>query len=224
VTDTGPGIEPSLLPYIFDRFRQGHSSGERHGGLGLGLAITRHLVEMHGGSVYATSHGAGRGATFTIRLPLNEEQAMPIPFVGRDHASRTAALPRLHGIRVVMVEDELDNRNVLSMALKRCGAEVRCSTTAEAARQLIDSWPPDVIICDITLPDGDGCAFLATMRSRGVAVPALALTVLGRPHEQARILAAGFDIFRQKPIDPIDLAHDVARLAHRDAQPPGPVT
>jgi PAS domain S-box-containing protein len=210
VADSGRGIEPDLLPFVFDAYRQGSANGERRGGLGLGLAITRHLVEMHGGSIDAKSNGAGRGATFTIRLPLHEEDAS---FVGRDPFARVAALPRLGGVRVLMVEDELDNRNVLATALKRCGAVVQCCTTAEAADQLIDAWSPHVLVCDIALPDRDGCAFLHDVRSRGDAVPALALTVLGRPQEQARILAAGFNVFRQKPIDPVDLAHDVARLA-----------
>lgn len=214
VSDSGRGIDPSLLPFIFDRFRQGSASGERQDGLGLGLAITRHLVEMHGGSVYATSEGAGKGSTFTIRLPLHESDT-PAEFVGRDSFARTASLPKLDGVRVLMVEDEIDNRDVLSMALERCGAEVECSTTAEAAQRLVESWHPDVIVCDISLPDCDGCTFLQNIRSSGFAVPALALTVLGRPKEQARIVAAGFDVFRQKPIDPIDLAHDVVRLALR---------
>ncbi|HUP47697.1 MAG TPA: ATP-binding protein, partial [Thermoanaerobaculia bacterium] len=217
VTDSGQGIPPELLPHVFDRFRQGAAEGERKSGLGLGLAIARHLVEMHGGSVAAMSEGAGKGATFTIRLPLHEAGASGEEFVGRDPSARTAALPRLEGVRVLIVEDEVDNRKVLAMALDHCGAEVKCATTAAAADQIIDAWPPHVLVCDIALPDRDGCLLLEQLRARGHAVPALALTVLGRPNEQARITAAGFEVFRQKPIDPIDLAHEIARLAHRDA-------
>jgi CheY-like chemotaxis protein len=217
VADSGRGIEPSLLPFVFERFRQGSASGERQAGLGLGLAITRHLVEMHGGSVDAMSAGEGKGATFFIRLPLHQTDAAAAKFIGRDPSSRIAALPSLAGVHILMIEDEIDNRNVLSRALQRCGAEVQCSTTAAAAGPIIAAWPPHVIICDIALPDRDGCSFLQEIRSRGVAVPALALTVLGRPLEQARILASGFDMFRQKPIDPVDLAHDVARLARRES-------
>lgn len=213
VSDSGEGIEPSVLPYIFDRFRQGEARGERQSGLGLGLAITRHLVEMHEGSVQARSEGAGKGSTFTIRLPLREE-APDSEFISRDPSSRVAALPSLDLVRVLIVEDEIDNRKVLATALKRCGAEVRCSTTAAGGGELIETWEPHVLVCDIALPDRDGCSFVGDLRKQGNVTPALALTVFGRPDEQARILSAGFDLFRQKPIDPIDLAHDVARLAH----------
>lgn len=214
VSDSGRGIEPGLLPFVFDRFRQGTDSAERQGGLGLGLAITRHLVEMHGGTVSAASEGAGKGATLTIRLPIQEEAAPGAPFVEREPGARVS-LPQLAGLRVLIVEDEIDNSHVLAAALKRCGAEVECSTTTAEGERLMDTWSPHVLICDIALPDRDGCTFLEELRQRGRAVPALALTVLGRPQEQARILAAGFDVFRQKPIDPVDFAHDVARLAGR---------
>ncbi len=212
VRDSGRGIGPELKPHVFERFRQGDASGERQSGLGLGLAIARHLVEMHGGSIDAASDGEGQGATFTIRLPLHQA-SLPEDYVGRDTSARMAALPRLDNVRVLIIEDELDNRNVLATSLKRCGAEIECSATTAAAMDLIGTWQPDVLVCDIALPDGDGCSFLENVRKRGWATPALALTVLGRPNEQARILAAGFDVFRQKPIDPVDFAHEVARLA-----------
>jgi signal transduction histidine kinase len=218
VADSGRGIPPELLPEIFERFRQGDGQRpERQSGLGLGLSITRHLVEMHEGSVDAASHGEGHGATFTIRLPLHGGAADGDSIVGRDPAVRAMALPRLDGIRVLIVEDEVDNRKVLAAALKHCGAVVECAGTAAAAFDLLP-WHPEVIICDISLPDIDGCSFLTQVRTtEGAAktAPALALTVLGRPGEQARITAAGFDVFRQKPIDPVDLAHEVARLARR---------
>jgi signal transduction histidine kinase len=214
VIDSGQGIDPAVLPYIFERFHQGEAAGERQSGLGLGLAITRHLVEMHQGSVEATSEGQGKGSKFTIRLPLHE-QTPASEFVSRDPSVRVAALPALDAVRVLIVEDEIDTRTVLATALKRCGAEVQCSTTAVKAGELIDTWQPHVLVCDIALPDRNGCAFVEDLRNRGNATPALALTVFGRPNEQERILAAGFDLFRQKPIDPIDLAHEVARLAGR---------
>jgi signal transduction histidine kinase len=219
VTDTGRGIAPTLLRYIFDRFRQGEQSTERQTGLGLGLSIARHLVEMHGGTVTASSPGEGRGATFTIRLPLHKATAVVNGISTRDTAARSRALPPLQGVRVLLLEDEVDNRKVLATALRHSGAEVECTGTASAAFEVIGGWPPDVIICDISLPDLDGCTFLMQLRERkdgaAAAIPALALTVLGRPGEQARITAAGFDVFRQKPIDPVDLAHEVARLAQR---------
>jgi signal transduction histidine kinase/CheY-like chemotaxis protein len=219
VTDSGRGIAPELLPHIFERFRQGTETAQRQSGLGLGLSITRHIIEIHGGSVAASSGGEGTGATFTIRLPLHEAVDGAEEIVRRDAALRSRALPRLEGVRVLIVEDEVDNRKVLTTALRHCGAHVECAGTAADAFVLMSGWQPDVIICDISLPDRDGCSFLEEVRSRADAAtpapPALALTVLGRPGEQARITAAGFDVFRQKPIDPVDLAHEVERLARR---------
>lgn len=216
VRDNGRGISSDLLPHVFDRFRQGETAGDRLSGLGLGLAITRHLVEMHGGRVDAASHGENQGATFTIRLPLHQEVAVE-EFIGRASETRLE-LPQLETIRVLIVEDEVDNRNVIAAALKRCGAEIESAGTASAALELMKTWAPHVLICDIALPDRDGCSLMEELRSSGWTTPSLALTVLGRPNEQARIVAAGFDVFRQKPIDPIDLAHEVARLAARSVE------
>jgi len=222
VTDSGQGIPSALLPHVFERFLQGDgSTAERQSGLGLGLSITRHIVEMHGGSVTASSAGQGAGSTFTIRLPLHDG-ARPDDIAKRDAALRSAALPRLDGVRVLFVEDEVDNRKVLAAALRHCGAEVECTGTAAEAFAVLRRWEPDVLICDIALPDLDGCAFLQQFRSRQAdrqATPALALTVMGRPGEQSRITAAGFEVFRQKPIDPVDLAHEVGRLAGRQSLP-----
>jgi signal transduction histidine kinase len=216
VTDSGQGIAPLLLPHIFERFRQGEgSSAERQSGLGLGLSITRHIVEMHGGSVSASSGGEGEGATFTVRLPLHTAVLLHAT-TDRDVALRSVAMPRLDGVRVLIVEDEIDNRKVLATALRHCGAEVECTGSAAEGFDVAARWKPDVLICDIDLPDLDGCSFLTRFRATEVetqTTPALALTVLGRPGEQSRITAAGFDVFRQKPIDPIDLAHEVGRLA-----------
>jgi signal transduction histidine kinase len=218
VSDSGEGMSAALLPHIFERFRQGDgSTAERQSGLGLGLSITRHIVEMHGGSVSAVSGGEGKGATFTVRLPLHTA-VLPHEVTDRDTAVRSMAMPRLDGVRVLMVEDEFDNRKVLATALRHCGAEVECAGSAAEAFHVLDRWEPDVLISDISLPDLDGCSFLTQLRAREAdrrTTPALALTVLGRPGEQARITAAGFDVFRQKPIDPIDLAHEVSRLAGR---------
>jgi signal transduction histidine kinase len=217
VIDAGQGIPPALLPHIFERFRQGdHPASDRQGGLGLGLSITRHIVEMHGGAVSALSPGPGQGATFIIRVPLHTAD-LPGETTPRDPALRARALPRLDGVRVLLLEDEVDNRRVLAAALRHCGAEVECTGSGAEAFDLLRRWPPNVLICDIALPDVDGCAFLTELRSRETQppMPALALTVMGRPDEQLRIIAAGFDVFRQKPIDPVDLAHEVGRLAGR---------
>jgi CheY-like chemotaxis protein len=218
VGDSGQGIPPELLPHIFERFRQGEGpTADRKSGLGLGLSITRHIVEMHGGSVSASSAGNRMGATFTIRLPLHTEPPHD-DIATRDPALRSASLPRLDGVRVMIVEDEVDNRKVLAAALRHSGAEVECAGSASHAFEVLERWQPNVLICDIALPDMDGCAFMKQFRSRESgtrSMPALALTVLGRPGEQARITAAGFDVFRQKPIDPVDLAHEVGRLARK---------
>ena len=219
VRDSGRGISDSLLPHVFDRFRQAaRPADDRQGGLGLGLAIARELVEMHGGTIHAASDGEGKGSTFTVRLPLLDASAETSDFVDRDRTSRLNALPRLDGVRVLIVEDDVDNRNVLAAAIKQSGADVRSTDTAATALALIADWTPTVIVSDIALPDLDGCSLLERLRSRlpeGGAMPALALTVLGRPDEHTRILNAGFDVLRQKPIDPIDLAHEIARLAGR---------
>jgi signal transduction histidine kinase len=217
VVDSGRGISPALLPHVFERFRQGND-GARQSGLGLGLSITRHIVEMHSGSVTASSPGEGKGAVFTVRLPLHVTTELDQTKM-RDAALRAGVLPQLDGVSVLIVEDEVDNRKVLATALRHCGARVECTGAAAEAFELLGNWLPDVLICDIALPDLDGCTFLETLRSRDArmqSIPALALTVLGRPDEQARITAAGFNLFRQKPIDPVDLAHEVRRLARTD--------
>lgn len=218
VSDTGRGIQPALLDHVFERFRQGDGLAiERKTGLGLGLSITRHLIELHGGTVEAASPGEGKGATVTIRLPLQEAGGAGEEIVGRDSKSRALTLPNLGGVRILLIEDESDNRKVLATALRHCGAEVHCAGNGADALRLATECSPNVLVCDISLPDTDGCALLPRLRSAGQGsgddTPALALTVLGRPGEQARITAAGFDVFRQKPIDPVDLAHEVARLA-----------
>lgn len=226
ISDTGRGIDATLLPHIFERFRQGDDQNtDRKSGLGLGLSITRHIIELHDGSVTASSEGDGKGATFVVRLPLHEISVEPEEMTARDHSVRSTELPSLAGVRIMIVEDEVDNRKVLAASLERCDAEVRCASTAAQAFQLAESWRPDVLICDIALPDLDGCDFLGELRARQQGyqtVPALALTVLGRASEEERILAAGFDVFRQKPIDPVDLAHEAGRMARegRVTSPP----
>ena len=218
VRDQGRGIAPELLPHVFERFRQGDEGGN-HAGLGLGLAIARHLVELQGGSIEAASEGEGRGAVFTIRLPLLADTAASAGFIDREHADRASTLPSLDGVHVLIVEDDLDNQAVIAAVMQHCGATVDCTATADEAFRRIESRPPDVIVADVVLPDVDGCAFLKQVRSnpdsRVSETPALALTVFGRPHEQERILDAGFDVLRQKPVEPADLANDVARLVER---------
>jgi len=210
VSDTGRGIEAELLPQLFQRFRQGDPATSRKSGVGLGLAISKYLVEQHGGTIHAASEGPGKGATFTIALPITIETVDA--FKSRDF-KRTELLADLAGIRVLIVEDQADNRDVLATVIESCGAEARCASTGSEALKILEVWSPDVIVCDILLPDIDGCELLPQMRAR-VASPALALTVFGSSEEEARVRGCGFDVFRQKPIEPADLAHEIERLAN----------
>jgi PAS domain S-box-containing protein len=209
VRDNGRGIGAELFPQLFQRFRQGDTSSNRKAGIGLGLAISKYLVEQHGGTINASSDGIGKGATFTIELPLTLET--PDAFTQRE-PNRAEDLPDLSGIRVLIVEDQADNRDVLATVIERCGGEVLCSENANEGLKSLERWKPDVIICDIALPDMDGCALLQQVRTR-FDTPALALTVFGSAEEESRVRACGFDVFRQKPIEPADLAHEVERLA-----------
>jgi PAS domain S-box-containing protein len=214
VSDTGRGIEGELLPQLFQRYRQGDAATNRKSGVGLGLAISKYLVEQHGGTIRAASEGLGKGATFTIALPITIETVDA--FQQRD-LKRTELLADLAGIRVLIVEDQADNRDVLATVIESCGAETRSASTGSDALQILEKWSPDVIVCDIALPDIDGCELLPQMRAR-VASPALALTVFGSSEEEARVRGCGFAVFRQKPIEPSDLAHEIERLAHAAAR------
>ena len=211
IRDTGRGFDADMLPQLFHRFRQADSASERKAGVGLGLAISKYLVEQHGGTIQAASEGRGKGATFTIRLPISIEASEE--FTVRE-PNRAEDLPDLSGIRVLLVEDEADNRDVLSRVIERCGGDVRCSTSGEDALALLQAWTPDVIISDIALPGMDGCQFLGRARKTS-DTPALALTVFGSAEEEARVRQCGFEVFRQKPIEPADLAHDIKRLSQR---------
>ena len=229
VSDTGQGIEPDLLPFVFERFRQGDSSSTRpHAGLGIGLALVRHLVELHGGSVSAESPGPGKGATFTVKLPVAMVMASPPP------AERAATLPlepapasppppavppSLRGVGVLLVDDDLDGLDLASVILTSCGADVRACSTPLAALEAVAGWTPDVAVLDIEMPGEDGFGVLRRLRAvaaeRGVRIPALALTAYGRPADRKRALAAGFNLHLAKPVDPAELALAVASLAGR---------
>jgi CheY-like chemotaxis protein len=214
VRDHGRGITPELLPHVFDRFRQS-AMGERQGGLGLGLAIARHLIEVHGGTIAAASDGEGKGAVFTMRFPLRAG-AGGQSFIEREHDDRASALPSLAGVHVLVVEDNIDNRDMFVAVMGRCGATVESTTSGADALLRIERKKPDVIIADIALPDMDGCAFVTRLRKNArpevANTPTLAVTVFGLASDQERILAAGFSALRQKPIEPADLANAVARL------------
>jgi PAS domain S-box-containing protein len=226
IGDTGAGIAPQFLPHIFDRFRQADSSSTRsHGGLGLGLSIVRHMVERHNGTVRAESEGVGRGATFLVELPLqtltgeetntngtNTNGATPAPAPGTQP---------LRGIKVLIVEDEVDARQLLEFALHRQGAQVQSAADASEGWQRLHDWRPDVLISDIGLPEEDGYAFIERVRAssetRVAQVPALALTAYATPEDHRHTSAAGFQAHLDKPTDPEALVQTVVQLAQRTA-------
>ena len=224
VSDTGIGIEPQLLPYVFDRFRQGDAGTNRQSsGLGLGLAIVRNLVELHGGTVRAESKGRGQGATFIVRLPTlialsasGEEQRVH-PAV--QEITPVEAGPSLMKLRVLVVDDEAGAREVTSTILANAQAEVRTAESAKEALQVMDQWQPDVLVADIGMPEVDGYEFIRQVRARspqgGGAVPAAALTAYARTQDRLRVLSEGFQMHVPKPIQPAELVTVVASLAKR---------
>jgi PAS domain S-box-containing protein len=215
VRDSGQGINPEFLPFVFEQFRQGDSTSQRaHGGLGLGLSIVRHLVELHGGQVQANSDGPGTGATFTVRLPF-APATVPIAI---EPAEGTADCPpELSGLRVLLVDDELDILELLHDVLAPCGALIRLCSTAREALEVVQSWQPDVLVSDIAMPREDGYWLMQQLRElaeAGQSVPlAAALTAYVRMQDRLRVLAAGFQLYVPKPIESAELRTVVARLA-----------
>jgi len=220
VTDTGQGIKPAFLPHVFDRFRQAESATTRaHGGLGLGLAIVRHIVELHGGRVRGDSDGEGRGATFTVELPTAAVRTAPRE--DRVHPTADSAVPFapstvLRGVRVLVVDDDRDTLDTLWMVLKECGAEVQTADGAAAALEVLDRWRPDALVSDIGMPDEDGYSLIAKVRAlsreQGGQTPALALTAYARTEDRVRALSAGFQMHMAKPVEPAELVAVVSTL------------
>jgi PAS domain S-box-containing protein len=218
VRDTGEGINADFLPYVFNRFQQADGTTTRkHGGLGLGLAIVRHLVEAHGGQVSAASEGAGQGATFTVTLPLMALRNVDFGLRNEEEVDEQSAI--LTGLRVLVVDDELDARELLRWALTQDGAEVRTVTSAAEALDILSQWQPEVLVSDIGMPGEDGYKLIRQVRAlpadRGGQVPAVALTGYARLEDQRRALAAGYQIFVPKPVELDELASEIARLAGR---------
>jgi signal transduction histidine kinase/ActR/RegA family two-component response regulator len=220
VTDTGQGIAAEFLPRIFDRFTQADaSSTRRQGGLGLGLAIVKALVERHGGKVRAESPGLGRGATFTVRLPVlsGPEAGNAEPAGGAVTTPTPAARVRLDGIRVMLVEDDPDGRHMLTVLLELAGATLMCAASVREGMEVLETRRPDVIVSDIGMADEDGYTLIRRLRAReaerGGAIPAVALTGYVRPEDRARILVAGFQAHIGKPFEPDELLATVASLA-----------
>jgi PAS domain S-box-containing protein len=210
VSDSGEGLAPEFLPVIFDRFTQGDASATRpHGGIGLGLSIVRHIVELHGGRVQAFSEGPGQGATFSVQLPIRAIRQLPAPQPAQP------AQP-LHGIRVLVVDDDEDAREVVSLALSQCGAETVAAASAGEALRLLPEFRPHVLISDIGMPGEDGYTLIRRVRALGGTplrdVPAVALTAYAQPEDQRRALGAGFQKFVPKPVEVHELAAVVRML------------
>ncbi|MBE9181050.1 PAS domain S-box protein [Oculatella sp. LEGE 06141] len=225
VSDTGQGIRPEFLPHVFDRFRQADGSLTRsHNGLGLGLAIVRHLVELHGGTVRADSPGEGQGATFVVTLPIGQWRTTAHAS-GLDERSTASLQPVQHrntsldGLHVLVVDDEADARELLTTALTQYGAQVTPAASASEAIAILVHVMPDVLVSDIGMPDQDGYTLIKNVRSlknkHGEVLPAVALTAYARSEDRDRALAAGFQHHISKPISPDELAAVVANLACR---------
>jgi CheY-like chemotaxis protein len=213
VADNGRGIEPEFLPYVFDRFRQSESTAtRRYGGLGLGLAIVRQIVELHGGAVTARSEGLGRGATFTVCLPVGSlrvadaDESKPVEEVE----------PTLQGISVLLVEDDASSAVMLRTALHLSGAKVRCERSAAAALEALRDEIPDVLVSDLAMPKEDGFELIRHVRSTlhipVERLPAIALSAFSDTQTRVKVLGAGFQQFLQKPVDLDVLAAAVASL------------
>lgn len=234
VSDTGEGIAPEFLPYVFDRFRQADGTSTRkHMGLGLGLSIVRHVMELHGGTARATSGGEGRGATFTVTVPLVTDPK------GEARGPIASRMPGNYanqgtGVRVLVVEDDLDTRDVLATILERGGFSYRIASRASEAFGVLNDWHPDVIVSDIAMPDMDGYAFIRALRERsaeqGGRIPALALSAFARGEDHNLALRSGYQAHLGKPVDPGDLVRAITSLTGtpageppaRPVTPPGP--
>ena len=221
VADTGIGIRPEFLAHVFERFRQADASTTRHhGGLGLGLSIVKHLVELHGGTVQADSAGEGRGATFSVRLPVAALGTSRV--VERLHGADAPALADymiadLSGLKVVVVDDDADTRALVGKVLRDCGAQVVLADSAVAALGLVAQERPALLLTDIGMPELDGYALLRELRALGGAgaIPVIALTAFARAEDRTRALRAGFRLHLAKPVEPAELVATVASVVGR---------
>jgi hypothetical protein len=229
VIDNGVGISADFLPYVFDRFRQADSSSTRsYGGLGLGLSLVRHLVELHGGTVDVKSSGHNQGSTFTIKLPLLEESTNAQKQKSLEEVEESASsplkssisLPELTSVRVLVVDDETDSRKFMKTVLEECQAEVIAVASVPEALQMLKRWQPDVLISDIGMPQEDGYSLIRQVRSlppdQGGNIPAAALTAYAGLEDRLRAIQAGFQLHLPKPIEPAELAIVIASLVKRN--------
>jgi PAS domain S-box-containing protein len=227
VSDTGVGISPEFLPHVFDRFRQADQTTTRHyGGLGLGLAIVRHIVELHGGTVEAESRGPGQGSTFTVRLPVvaayRKESGAEVPVapVASDAILSLECPENLEGFCVLVVDDEADTRELLKVALSQCGAQVIAVGSAQEALDALKAMKPQLLVSDIGMPDEDGYELIRKVRAlpaeQGGRVPAVALTAYARAEDRLRALRSGYQMHVAKPVELTELIAVVGSLIHRD--------
>jgi signal transduction histidine kinase/CheY-like chemotaxis protein len=230
VADTGEGIEPAFLPHVFDRFRQADASTVRHhGGLGLGLSIVKQLVELHGGSISASSKGKGLGSTFRVKLPvMATTETSEQPQITRQHPARSpdlrvpedAADTDLGGIKVLVVDDERDARMLLQRLLEDRNASVETASSAKEAITMLMQGAPDVLVSDIGMPEQDGYGLIRRIRSLPdgrSTIPAIALTAYARTEDQVKAIDAGFQLHLTKPVEPVELIAMVRSLAQRSA-------
>jgi PAS domain S-box-containing protein len=233
VSDSGRGIDSEFLPHVFDAFRQGPSAAATsRGGLGLGLAITKQLVELHGGRIEARSEGPGTGATFTVAFPILPSSAADSapPSLAPESVPPPSDLAQLHGLRILVVDDDDDARVLLTSILDGYGCRVRSASNVAEALVIFGQQPPDVLISDVAMPGADGYELIrrvrALSRDKGGDVPAAAITAYARPEDRSRLLNAGFSIHLPKPIDPAEVVAVVStltRFIHRRATPVTPL-
>jgi chemotaxis methyl-accepting protein methylase/signal transduction histidine kinase/chemotaxis response regulator CheB len=228
ISDTGSGIEPEFLPHVFNRFAQEDGSTvRRHGGLGLGLAITRYLVEAHGGTIHAASAGRDKGATFSVMLPvigaaadLDEGESFSSDSSARDATKTASHQVLLNDLRILVVDDDLETREAVATMLSGKGAEVRVAESASDAMTAVEDFRPEVLVCDIAMPGEDGYSLIRRVRDLGPdrgggSIPALALTAFAGEENRRRALSAGFQMYLAKPVDMDHLTQAVADLSHR---------
>ncbi len=221
ISDSGQGINAQFLPFIFDRFRQADGTSTRqHGGLGLGLAIVRQLVELHGGTIKAESEGDGKGATFIIKLPLAPARKGSLRrdcvtrIASKSEEVNVAVMPQLDDVRVLLVDDDPDTLQILSVMLEESKASVQIAASVREALEVLDWFTPDVLVSDLAMPDEDGYSLIGKIRqANGRNIPAVALTSYVRVEDRTRALSAGFNIFVPKPVQPNELIAAIANLA-----------
>ena len=212
VADTGAGISSAFLPHVFEWFRQADPAARSQAGLGLGLGIVRHLVQLHGGSVHAESRGEGRGATFIVKLPAHEPPAAILNPAPQMAQAAAALKDRLTDVRVLVVEDDDDTRELVRATLEHAGAHVEAVATASDARREMLEVAPDVLVSDILMPEENGYSLIASLRTAGVTTPAIALTAYARREDADEARSAGFQMHLSKPVDAVRLIDAVARL------------